>query len=210
MEKPFLVEGGMGTESTRVLIFAGKAGRRPTTCEKIRSDFFHIGDMQFKGTYKFSIPVEETDGTEQWPRAEEAGNPGEDEYKKRKKAAKDASVLAKAPLVLACDDATGERMDSLLKELDLIDDDFWGWATEGKHLLGGDDGRKCLCPFCGVRVVIPAYNANGKYPGSMCIPVWTELRESGELGKPHLECSSLEKALWVKKMGGSKGSRGKD
>jgi hypothetical protein len=193
VEKPFPVEGGMGSESTRVLIFAGKAGRRPTTCEKIRSDFFHIGDMQFKGTYSFSIPVEETDGTEQWPRAEEA-NPGEDEYKKRKKAAKDASVLAKAPLVLACDDTTGQSMDSLLEELDLIDDDFWGWATEGKHLLGGDDGRMCRCPFCGVRVLIPAYSANGKYPGSMCIPVWTELRESGELGEPHLECSSLEKA----------------
>ena len=209
MEKPFPVEGGMGSESTRVLIFAGKAGRRSATCEKIRSDFLYIGDMQFKGAYSFSIPVEETDGTEQWPRAEEAGNPGEEEYKKRKKAAKDASVLAKAPLVLACEDNTGATMESLLKELDLIDDDFWGWATEGKHLLGGKDGRKCLCPFCGARVMIPAYRADGKYPGGMCIPVWTERRQNGEPGAPHLECDSLEKALWVTKMSSSKSEGGK-
>jgi hypothetical protein len=203
VEKPFPVEVGSGSNSTRVVIFAGQAGRRPTTCEKIRGDFLHIKDMQFKGNHKFSIPVEETDGTAVWPPAEETGNPGKEEYEKRKKAAKDASVMAKAPLVLACEDTTGQLMDTLLNELDLIDDDFWGWATEGKHLLGGDDSRKCMCPFCGVRVVIPAYSADGKYPGGMCIPVWTEYKENGELGGPHLECDSLGKADWVQKMGGS-------
>ena len=48
-----------------------------------------------------------------------------------------------------------------------------------------------------------------KLSEGMCIPVWTERGQNGEPGTPHLECDSLEKASWVKRMNSSTSEGGK-